>query len=148
MTRWIFVLATGIGALACGSSDDDDTSKRDADCRQGESTKALSVIDRSYDDVSGAMSCKDSPIQIYAGAGGVADATGLVTAPTGTPIATARTAGAFAEFELASGEYIVCLAYAQPSCGKVNIAGKHVYGIFTGGPRVTWSASEDAAAGL
>lgn len=151
MTRSALVLFVVFGVFGCGNSTSTEpTSSANAtasataggECGQTNSTKDLSVIDRSYDDVTGELACKDSPIEIYPSGTDAPDATGLVLTPSGTPIASGRTGNAFAEFSLSPGEYTVCLAYAVRSCGRVTLSDKHVYGTFTGGPRITWSASE------
>lgn len=144
----LIALALTAGAFGCGSSGSDESHA--TECGQRTSTKDLSVIDRSYDDVSGAMACKDSPIEIYSGnaSSDPPGPSGLVPAPSGTPIAQGRTSGAFAEFSLPAGDYTVCLAYPQPSCGHVTLRGKHVYATFTGGPVTSWSASEDIATSI
>jgi hypothetical protein len=146
MTRALLAMTSGFAALCalgCGSSD---SAGGTTDCGHPSSSKDLSVIDRAYDDVSGEMTCKDSPVEIYASASSDAPGdTGLVAKPSGVPIAQARTSGSFAEFSLPAGDYVVCLAHAQPSCGRATLQGKHVYGTFTGGPAISWAASDDLA---
>jgi hypothetical protein len=138
------LFAAVLGAVGCGSADAPSTEAA-TDCGHQNAAKDLSVIDRSYDDQSGAIACVDAAIEIYPGNAGGPGPSGLVPVPSGAPIATARTSSAYADFALSPGDYTVCLAYAERSCGNVTLSGRHIYGAFTGGPTISWVASDDPA---